>query len=100
MSLFDAIGKIEADATQRAEQIVQPLNVGCGERRAEDRRDVGAQMRSAAGAEQDDVGAGFVACEAVGGIGETFRATFFEQEAEGVFCVYSCLLYTSPSPRD
>jgi len=66
------------------ERPVQPLDRRRGQRRPQDRLDVGFHMRPVAGAEQDDVGALLVAGIAIGRIGDAGRAALAHEEGERV----------------
>ena len=60
------MGRVQADPHQMAEEAREPGAARLGQRRGEQRGEVGAQMLSIAGAEEDNIDPGLVAHKAIG----------------------------------
>src|SRR5579863_10030630 len=75
---------VEPDPDEMPKQLVDPGVVGGGQRRLEQRIDIGLEMHPVAGAEQHDIDPRFVPNISIAGVDDTARAAVMNEKAERV----------------
>ena len=76
--------RVEPDAAEVAEQVLQSGSVRGGQWRFQDRFDVAAQVAGVAGAEQHDIDAGLVADITIGRIGHARRTLGMDHKRQRI----------------